>query len=215
MTTQYFLWPGDDLIELSDEFAVRQCRIRLSGASLTIEHESTRAAEASQLVQDYADSLRRQSLFFGRLLTTEEFGLMPAQTVTVQSKTPHDLALARNRLGAARRSIVEQHHQRLSQCYDYLQLARDDPDGALGHIYKLIETIEGEFGGERASIVALNDSGLLRSLKRLANQGDHDQRHAPEPGTAQRLDINTRAIAIDEAHALLHSYEKAIRMARS
>ncbi len=118
------------------------------------------------------------------------------------------------RLREARRSIVEQAHWRLSQCYDYLQLSRDEPKRALFYIYKLVETIEAEYGGEKNAARALDDGGLIKRLKRQANQPDHDQRHAPVDPTATMLfDEHSLATVLDAAHELLRRYEKAVAYA--
>jgi hypothetical protein len=214
MTIQYFLWPGHDLAMLSDNFAVSGCRVRLMGAALSIECEPAEETQASRIVQDYVEALRQRSLFFGRLLSWDEYGAMPPRATTLQGKTARESARDRARLRDARRSIVEPIHSRLSQCYDYLQLARDEPKHALFNIYKLIETIEGEYGGEREAIRALDDAGFLKRLKRQANQPDHDQRHAPvEPGTAQPIDERSIAALVETAHALLAKYEAAVASA--
>ncbi len=118
------------------------------------------------------------------------------------------------RLRDARRSIVKRAHARLSQCYDYFQLARDEPKHALFNIYKLIETIEGEYGGEKEAARALDDGGLIKRLKRHANQGDHDQRHAPlDPGAAVPIDDNSLALLTEATNDLLRRYEDAVASA--
>ena len=214
MTIQYFLWPGHDLAMLSDSFTVSGCRVRLMGAALSIECEPAQETRASRIVQDYVEALRQRSLFFGRLLSWEEYGAMPPQSITFQGKTARESVRDRERLRDARRSIVEPVHPRLSQCYDYFQLARDEPKHALFNIYKLIETIEGDYGGEKEAIRALDDGGFLKRLKRQANQPDHDQRHAPvEPGTAQPIDEQSIAALVETTHALLAKYEAAVASA--
>jgi hypothetical protein len=214
MIIQYFLWPGHGLAMLSDNFSVSGCRVRLTGAALSVECEPDQAAEASRIVHDYVEALRRCSLFLGRLLSWEEYGAMPPQSITFQGKSARESAYDRERLRDARRSIVEQVHPRLSQCYDYFQLARDEPKHALFHIYKLVETIESEYGGEKEAGRALDDGGLIKRLKRQANERDRDQRHAPlEPGTAKPIDEQSLAALVETAHALLAKYEEAVASA--
>jgi hypothetical protein len=155
MTVQYFLWPGHDLAMLSDNFIVSGCRVQLMGASLSVECHPDQATEASRIVDDYVEALRAQSLFFGRLLSSDEYSAMPAQAIAFHGKTVRESARDYERLANARRSIVERVHPRLSQCYDYFESARRDSKNALFNIYKLIETIEAEYGGDEARSVRL------------------------------------------------------------
>lgn len=211
MTIEYVLWPGDDLTALSDHFVVRGCRVRLMGAALSVECEPAQATAATTIATEYAEALRGQQLAFARLMTLEEYGAMPARAVTIQGKTARETSQDRLRLREARRSIVEHAHPRLSQCYDYFQRAHDEPKQALFHIYKLVETIEAEYGGEKEAGRALDDGGLIKRLKRQANQPDHDQRHAPlAPGASMPIDENALATLVDAAHNLLRKYEKAV-----
>ena len=214
MTIQYFLWPAHELARLSDNFKVSGCRVRLMGAALSVECDPAQATQASRIVQDYAEALRQRSLFFGRLLSLEEYGAMPPQSITFQSRTARESEYDRERLRDARRSIIEPVHPRLSQCYDYFQLARDEPKHALFNIYKLVETIEAQYGGEKEAIRALDDGGLIKRLKRQANAPDLDQRHAPlSPGTADPIDEQSLAALAEAAHALLPKYEEAVASA--
>jgi hypothetical protein len=212
MTIDYVLWPGDDLAALSDQFVVRGCRVRLMGAVLSVECEPAQATAATTVASEYAEALRRQHFGLARLLTLEEYGAMPARAATIQGKTARETSRDRMRLSEARRSIVER--ARLSKCYDYFQLARDEPKQALFHIYKLVETIEAEYGSEKEAARALDDGGLIKRLKRQANQPDHDQRHAPlDPGATTPFDENSLATLVDAAHDLLCKYEEAVASA--
>jgi len=213
MTIQYFLWPGHDLAMLSDTFTVSGCRVRLLGAALTIECQPDQATDAVKIVNDYVEALRSQSLFFGRLLSWDEYGAMPPQSITFHGKTKRESERDHERLAAARRSIVERVHPRLSQCYDYLELARRDSKNALFNLYKLVETIEAEYGGERGAIQALGDQGLIKRLKEQANRPNHDQRHAPsDPGSAQPLDEHSLTALIEVTHSLLAKYEAVVAL---
>lgn len=213
MTIQYVLWPGDDFAALSDQFVVRGCRLRLLGAVLLVECEPAQATAAAAVANEYAEAIRKH-FTFARLMTLEEYGAMPARAVTIQGKTARETSQDRMRLRDARRSIVEQAHSRLSQCYDYFQLARDEPRQALFHIYKLVEIIEAEYGGEKEAARALDDGGLIKRLKRQANQPDHDQRHAPpDPAATRPIDENSLATLIEAAHDLVRKYEEAVASA--
>ena len=210
MTIQYVLWPDDGFAELSDQFVVRGCRIKMMGAVLLVECEPAQEAAAAAAANEYAEALRKH-FWFARLLTLGEYRAMPARAIMIRGKTARETSQARMRLRDARRSIVEHVHPRLSQCYDYLQVARDEPRQALLHIYKLIETIEAEYGGEAEAVRALNDGGLIKQLKRKANQPDHDQRHAPlVPGAVRPIDENSVAKSIEAAHDLVRKYEQKV-----
>jgi hypothetical protein len=213
MTIEYVPWPGDGFARLSDQFVVRGCRARLMGAVLSVECEPAQTAVAAALVDEYAQALRK-FFSFARLITLEEYQALPALSATIQDKTALQTSLDHMRLRDARRSIVEPVHSRLSQCYDYFQLARDEPKQALFNIFKLIESIEAEYGGEKKAIRALDDGGLIKRLKRQANRPDHDQRHAAvAPGAATSIDDNSLALLIEEAHDLLRKYEGAVASA--
>ncbi len=213
MTIEYVLWPGDGFAELSDQFVVCGCRVRLMGAWLSVECEPAQATAAAAVASEYAEALRKY-FSFDRLMTLEEYGAMPARAVTIQGTTARQMSRDRMRLRDARRSIVERAHSRLSQCYDYFQLARDEPKDALFNIYKLIETIEAEYGGEKEAARALDDGGLIKRLKRQANQPDHDQRHAlVDPAAAMPIDDNSLAQLIEAAHDLVRKYEDAVASA--
>jgi hypothetical protein len=210
MTLEYVLWPGDGFAELSDHFVVRGCRVRLMGAVLSVECDPALMAAAKAVANEYAEALRKY-FSFARLMTLQEYAALPGRAVTIQGKTTRESTLDGVRLRDARRALVEPAHFRLSQCYDYFQLARDEPKHALFNIYKMIETIEAEYGGEREAARALDDGGLIKRLKREANQPDHDQRHAPvDPGTARTIDENSLARLIETAHDLVRKYENAV-----
>jgi len=214
MTIQYVLWPSDDFATVSDEFVVRGCRLRLTGALLSVECEPAQATAAAAVANEYAEALRHRFAFF-RLISLEEYGAMPARAITIRGKTARETSHDRVRLRDARRSIVEQAHPRLSQCYDYFQLARDEPKQALFHIYKLIETIAAEYGGEKEAARALDDGGLIKRLKRQANERDHDQRHAPlDPGATRPIDETSLVALVEAAHDLVRKYEQAVASPR-
>jgi hypothetical protein len=213
MTLDYVLWPGDEFAELSDQFVVRGCRVRLMGSVLSVECDPVLIVAATAVANEYAEALAKNFSFL-RLMTLQEYGTLPGRAVTIQGKSPRELAVDRARLRDARRSIVEPAHPRLSQCYDYFQLARDEPKHALFNVYKMIESIEAEYGGERDAAQALDDGGLIKRLKREANRRDRDQRHAPlEPGATTPIDEHSLARLIEAAYDLVRKYENAIASA--
>lgn len=209
------LWPGDDFATLSDDFVVRGCRLRLMGSLLSVECEPAQATAAAAVANEYVEALRQRFPFFFCVISLEEYGAMPARAITIHGKTAREASHDRVRLRDARRSIVQQAHPRLSQCYDYFQLAHDEPKQALFHIYKLVEAIEAEYGGEKEAARALDDGGLIKRLKRQANQPDHDQRHAPlDPGATRPIDEGSLAALVGAAHDLVRKYEQAVASPR-
>ncbi len=214
MTIRYYFRPGDNLVQLHDSFLVTGIRLSLRGATLEVQCAPEQASQAADLAMRYAESLRTHLLFWGQLLTEEQFASLPAESITVKGRSTRDLALDPVRLRDARRQMVQGTRARLSRCYDYMQEAKDDPKNAAFYIYKLVETIEAEYGGERAAIQGLGDvAGLIKRLKQMANNPDGDQRHAPtDPGVAKPLDEAKLSGLLRDAHALLTMFEAAVRV---
>jgi hypothetical protein len=212
---QRVLWPQEDFAELFDEFAVRGCRVHFRRGWITVEALSAEADTAAVL-SIYAAALKKR-LGWTRLLTVEAFAALPPRPI-------HTVATGREagwiwkgrcrRLGHARRDIVAPAHPRLSQCYDYFQSANDDHTRALFDLYKMIETIEDQYGGEKKAQDALGPE-LMKTLKRMANDSrsphGHDQRHASKiPGTATPPTANELSQAIEDGRALLRTFEEDV-----
>jgi hypothetical protein len=67
------------------------------------------------------------------------------------------------------------------QVMTYYTEARRQPEMALFFLYKIIESIEHKFGGEKEGIAAVGAGAEWKSVKRLANESYRDARHAPKP----------------------------------
>jgi hypothetical protein len=203
---EYFLWPSDDLADLWDEFVVRSCRVMLHGDRLVVEALSEKA-DAVTLATDYAAALRKRFTHF-RLLTVQEFCALPARAIEMVGPTARERVNHRAHLREARQAIVAPYHQRLSQCYDYFQSAVEDPEHALFHLYKLLESFEAEYGRSEGSVVtALGPE--LKTLKRLANEPSNDERHAPTSAGGPKPLIDPYA-ALDVGRFLLRKFEEAV-----
>lgn len=214
MKLEYVLWPGDDFVGLSDEFVIRGFRIRLVGCALSVECDPSQTTAAPAVANEYAKALGRHFPLF-RLISLDDYRALAGRAVTIQGKTDRETSHARTRLRDARRCIVEHAHPRLSQCYDYLQLARDEQKQALFHIYKLVETIEREYGGEKEAVRAMGQDGLIKRLKRHANEHHHDQRHAPrDPGVTKLINEIALASLVEDARELVRRYEDAVSSTR-
>ena len=208
---EYVLWPQEDFTELSDEFAIRGCHIWLRGGHLAVEAVSE-TADLAAVAKEYAAALGNR-LGYQRLLTVQEFGALPSRAITTVALSAQDRRYRQARLREARQDIVAPAHPRLSQCYDYFQSALEDQEHALSHLYKMVESIEEDYGGEGKARSALGVEPL-KSLKRLANDrspNSRDQRHAPvSPGTGTALTDAERARALNDGRALLRKFEERL-----
>lgn len=64
----------------------------------------------------------------------------------------------------------------------YHELAMQQEDVALFYLYKLIEAIKNELGGERKAKRVLGHNEAWNLIRRMANASYGDMRHAPKPG---------------------------------
>ena len=99
------------------------------------------------------------------------------------------------------------------QCYDYFEAARGDLEHVLNHLYKMIEMIQDECGGETEALQALPDvAATIKHLKRVANdrgEQSRDQRHAPKgPETGDTLDAEEQAAFLEDGPAILRKFEE-------
>jgi hypothetical protein len=203
---QYILWPSDNLTELSDEFVARGCRVTLRGGFLAVKALSDKA-DAVTLAQDYAAALRAH-FFTLRLMTLEEFGALPPQGMrVVVGWTKAERENRRAHLRQARQAMVAPDHALLSQCYDYFQSALDDPEHAFFDLYKLVETLEAQYDGEKGAIAVLGPE--LKKIKREANEPSGDQRHAPPSAQAVKASVDPYK-ALDVGRSLLTKFEEDI-----
>jgi hypothetical protein len=203
-SVERILWPQENFIELSDEFLVRGCRVRFRGGWITVDPISA-GADAAAVLAAYADALKRH-IGYMRLVTREEFAsLPPGHTVDEKRMqlAPYDRGW---QIAGARREIVAAAHPRLAQCYDYFQLANDSGN-VLVNLYKMIETIEDEYGGERQAGHALGLANEMKQLKRWANDRSRDERHALAlPRKAVTFTDSERAQARIAGRAILEKF---------
>jgi hypothetical protein len=204
------LWPQDDFLELADEFLVRGCRVRLSGPSITVNAVSP-GANAEAVLAAYADALRRR-LGYIQLRTPQEFGSSPATSIVVDGRMQRAQYDRRKKVAEARGELVALSHPTLNQCYDYFESAKNDyaesangrSGNVLSHLYKMVETIEGKYGGERQAKEALGLAEEWNRVKRWANDPRHDQRHA-----SQGLVISTNLEqAMKDGQAILDKFSE-------
>jgi hypothetical protein len=106
------LWPQEDFAELVDEFVVRDCRIWFRGGVLEVQALSE-GADTMAVLNDYTAALRNR-LDYSRLLSVEEFGVLPPRAITMAGRAKQDRERRRAQLGEARRDTVASSHPRLS-----------------------------------------------------------------------------------------------------
>jgi hypothetical protein len=181
---QWFFWPPGEFASVSDEFCVGLLCLRLLGNLLIVETEATTEEEAAVAAEAikirYSEALSKYTAFPIRLITLKELSAMPAQAITVGGLSAKEHSRLTTALRKARADLLGAEHEHLRRCYDYLQDAREDEKNALIYLYKLIETVEDFFGGERKACDVLGVREDLKSIKKLANEFIYDQRHAPE-----------------------------------
>ena len=174
--------------------------------------EVSPTADATKVAEAYIAALRRHLSVF-RVLTLEEFSKVPAQSIMSRGLRNKDRQRLLERLSEARRDVTSTAHSALARCYDYLQAAKEDPEHALFELYKMIETIENEFGGEAKAIKALGVPEL-KELKKLANDStatSRDQRHAPQsPTSGSSLTESEQAQVIEKGGTILRAFETRI-----
>jgi hypothetical protein len=196
------------LASLSDEFVVNDCRVRLLGPTIEVEvPEDCTEGEARRLANRYADLLRGGGVHV-QLLTFEEYSTLPPQPMYA-GPDPMGSTLAVSAVRRARAALLADSDEILRRCYEYRDQMLDDEEHALFHAYKLIETLEGEVGGEEGLIRALGMRDKIKYVKRAANDRQMDERHAPEG----RNQISTqppcdRATAVGFTHEILRAFER-------
>ena len=213
----WILWPYHEYLTItSDEFIVEQFRFQLQGNSLTVEVEQSEGeglhAQARQLAERYIKWLGDYLGSPLRLKTIEEFKSMPPRMVTVTSPDHKETERIYRAIRKARNELLASGNPMLSQCYDYLQDAREHKGESLFNLYKFIETIEHRFQGERNAIRCLKLGKELKFIKRLANEPVRDERHAPQrPDVVQCPSAANRTHAMEYARSVLRSYEQYLR----
>ena len=206
---EWVLWPGDEISRVADEFVCGRFRVRLMGQRLVIEAVLPLAEaqhQATELAERYTAALRRHTPTMLRLLSDKDFASLPPQFITVP--TPFRVADLSRGIRGARSEILGEANARLRRCYDYLQAAVEDEKHMLSNLYKLVETVEDQFGGESQASRSLKVGAVVKLVKRLANEGKYDERHPPEsPGRVGRIGEKERNAALEGARKVLWACE--------
>lgn len=211
---RWVLDPQEVLFAASDEFAIGNFRFQLQDASLTVttleEEIENLATEAGELAERYAASLRKNLPSIVRLRKPEELNLRVSQIITSNPPTLDPERLSRG-LGKARNELLGSQNLRLRQCYDYMQAAREAEEDYLFFLYKLVETVEDEFGGEGKATKPIDRKADIKFIKRLANESRRDVRHPPkESERAESPSKGDRKHSFDCARRVLHVFEDKI-----
>ena len=210
---------GQALPWLRDEFAVGAFKLILNGDNLRLVLEgsqaTTREHEAREVAETYVKALG-PGLGFLRLMSSEEFASLPAYASDDGSaQFPHTRRVPRNpqfALRQARNKVLASGDPTLGSCYNYIQDAAEHPKNTMHYLYKATEAIERRFGSERATIKTLNVGPPLKNVKRLANEHDRDERHAPsDPTTIRDLTASEKDDAFEDTKKVVGAYENYLR----
>ncbi len=223
-TLTWLLWPPDAFLTAQDEFIVGPLRIQLNGSTLTVVVESAQShndviTTAEKLAGEYVRRLATHLRINVRLLTHSELAKMPAWAILTRAPPglgTAELGVHRQRFATAirhaRNDIVLASESTLRQCYDYFQKAHEHEENYLSELYKMVETMENTFGGEDATISALNLKSELKFIKQLANVDWRDQRHPPKnPKKVSPPSTDDRQRAKQSASRLLRAFEQRVR----
>lgn len=229
-TFSWFLHPSGQALsaldQLRDEFVVRAFRLVLCGDNLQLLLEGssamTREQEARQLAETYAKALARGLGQFLHLMTEQELGSLPANASddgSWQSAYGHRVSRdPRSALREARNALLASSNETLRSCYNYIQDAEERRKESLSYLYKAVEAIENRLGGEKDAIATLNAVAIqnvgpaYKNVKRLANESDRDERHAPsDPTTIRQLTASEKEAAFEDTRTVLRAYEKYLR----
>ena len=202
-----------------DEFVVGHFRLRLMGIHLTVEAEEVgespelRSA-ASDLAYRYFAVLRKHVPLIMNLLTLEEYAnILPpfSQCFEFEGSTTLEPKMLSDGVRLTRDEILASSDPHLRQSYDYLELAREDETNRLFHLYKFVETLEDSFSGEANLIKELDVKTAVKTLKRLANDRQHDQRHSRNvSGKSIRISSENQNLAMNYAYEIIRAYERSL-----
>jgi len=148
------------------------------------------------------------------LRTFEEYAaILPpfSQCLETTGSTTAERKLLRDGVRLARGEILASSDPYLRRSYDYLERARDDETNRLFHLYKFVETLENSFGGEAELMKALDVETAVKTLKKLANHRQLDERHAPKVlGEPSRASIEKLNDATTCGNEIMRAYEKSL-----
>ena len=181
---------SSQLISMGDEFVEGPFRVILRGATLAVNIEGCSATievvnRAEGLAKSYIDNLRRNLGEPLHLVTEEEFLSLPpwasqnqaAADFALRQRSSHVERNPRQALRDARHSVIS-YTWPLKECYDYMQDAVDEL--FFPKIYKMIETMKNHLGGWGALRKKTGLAAEVNFLKKVADEGRRDERHAPK-----------------------------------
>ena len=112
-----------------------------------------------------------------------------------------------------RQEILADGYPALRQCYDHLQDAREHEEEFYFYVYKLVETVEDQFGKSQTNLEhTLRVNKEVRFIKRITNDKKCDARHPPGVGSA--LDPPSpaeRETAMSHSNVILQKFEQFSR----
>jgi hypothetical protein len=220
----WYIRGSEQLGAMQDQFVEGPFRLILRGTTLVLRIERCPATDqlcdrAPVLAKRYIESLGR---FLGEtlwLLTEEEFLKLPpsaGQNEAMARSGPHQHGVRRTldtgrALCDARHSLIS-YDWPLKACYDYMQNAADDDEQFFSEIYKMVETMENHLGSEANLCAKTGLSKEVKFLKRLANEGRRDERHAPKDKTPPDAPTGAeRGEAYECATTVLRRFEDLCR----
>lgn len=212
---EWILRSLQDISAFQDEFLLDRFRVRLQGSRLTVdaeqEGENEPLSTSIEVATRYVAALRKHGpgLVFTQM-TLRELASLPAEAITIHGRSAAEHKRLNETMRRARRDVLVSANPDLSQCYDYLQDAREaDDDSYLFQLYKFVETLGHAFSGEAEMIKALKVKTPVKSLKQLTNAPLRDARHARKVGdVVQRPSTEERTVAMDYCYQILHAYER-------
>ena len=202
-----------------DEFVVDNFQLRLEGTLLTVEADKVGDkaelwSAASDLAHRYFAALKKHIPALVNLLTHEEYAaILPpfSQSFDFMGSTTEERILLGDGVRLARNELLASRDSHLRRGYDYLEQAREDETNRLINLYKFVETLESKFGGEAEIIKALNVKTEVKTIKKFANDGQYDERHAPKvPGASVRVSSENKNLATTYADKIMRAYEKSL-----
>jgi hypothetical protein len=224
--TFYFAQTGKDYSTATDRFVLPGRTIRLDFGRLTIEYASDVAtSEAARAdAERYRNALQAGGLFIsGMRMAGEPDDMGWAHSGTIHSARPEERTSISSALRSAREALLElPASEALRQAYGYLQEAQGSvheasrraippPSSIFVALYKVVETIAHEFGGDRNARLALNADSEIAAVNKICNQGKRDTRHAPRAGeTRVPVTWNELTSALGHVHVIVQAYERSL-----
>jgi hypothetical protein len=190
-------------------------RVSLMGHALEIaksDGSDSDNSAADAVAHAYFQALRDAGLHLMRLVPDSEMAPtlgspLGASLMNTVHLKPGEAARYKAMVTAARTRLLAP-CPALQRAYKYLDNARVAPV-KFSELYKAIETIEHEFGGEQQTIRALKVDH--KSVKRLANERINDERHAPASEEAVKpIDEHVAQQAIEQVIRLIEAYADSV-----